>query len=169
MITRFIFIVLFINYTYGLLGIHPKKLLSHPVIDRFNQNDQIYAMTSNIFKQYSNVKNKKLADIFPKENIKTIDVTNVNRLPWTKSINPDRDLSYMPMLNLMLDKMKNMKMNEVTLDEKFQYCESNVKPAKIGNLCFENEFYRKIRITYFDAGDSVQVTNIIDLINFLNI
>jgi 15,16-dihydrobiliverdin:ferredoxin oxidoreductase len=34
-----------------------------------------------------------------------------------------------------------------------------VKPAKIGNLCFRGGNFRKIRVTYFDAGDGVQVFN----------
>ena len=79
------------------------------------------------------------------------------RLPWDQSIAPNRDLSYMPMLTHLLELIRRNDMHEVQLDKKFQYNESKVKPARIGNMCFESQQFRKIRLTYFDGGDSVQV------------
>lgn len=78
-------------------------------------------------------------------------------LPWSKSINPERDLSYMPMFQTQLDLMTSMGMEEVSLSETLVCRESTVKPARIGNACFKNDKFRKVRLTYFDAGDNVQV------------
>lgn len=80
-------------------------------------------------------------------------------LPWTKSVNPSRTLTYMPLLKLQLDLMKSMGMEEVSVDEKIVTKTSHVRPAIIGNMCFRNEQFRCVRLTYFDAGDSVQVFN----------
>lgn len=78
-------------------------------------------------------------------------------LPWSKSINPERDLSYMPMYQTQLDLMKAMGMEQVSISESFVNCVSSVKPARIGSACFKNDKFRKVRLTYFDAGDNVQV------------
>jgi Ferredoxin-dependent bilin reductase len=86
--------------------------------------------------------------------------TNREKLPWSKSINPDRDLSYMPMFQAQLDLMRSMGMEEVSLSETLVYRSSSVKPARIGNACFKNDKFRKVRLTYFDAGDNVQVHHI---------
>ena len=86
-----------------------------------------------------------------------VAATNREKLPWSKSLNPDRDLTYMPMFQTQLDLMRSMGMEEVSLSESFVYRSSSVKPARIGNACFKNDKFRKVRLTYFDAGDNVQV------------
>ena len=63
----------------------------------------------------------------------------------------------MPMLAKQLEMITKMGMEEVSIDEKFIYQSSTVKPARIGNMCFRNDKFRYVRLTYFDAGDSVQV------------
>jgi 15,16-dihydrobiliverdin:ferredoxin oxidoreductase len=80
-------------------------------------------------------------------------------LPWTSSITPTRTLTYMPMLEAQLELMHQMGMEQVAMEEKFVYRTSDVKPARIGNLEFRNEQFRKVRLTYFDGGDAVQVFN----------
>ena len=80
-------------------------------------------------------------------------------LPWDISIKESRELTYMPMLNSALDVLKGLGMEEVAIDKKFVFQESSVKPARIGNVCFRNDKFRKVRLTYFDAGDGVQVFN----------
>ena len=81
-----------------------------------------------------------------------------NQLPWTQSIDVNRQLSYMPMLQEQLDTIKSLEgIKEISLPENFVYQTSKVKPAQIGNMCFATEKFRKIRMTYFDAGDNVQV------------
>lgn len=86
-----------------------------------------------------------------------------NNLPWKESINPSRKLTYMSMFNHQLEIVKAMGMKEVSLEEHIVYRSSSVKPARIGNMCFQNEQFRKVRMTYFDAGDAVQVTVTIPL------
>jgi hypothetical protein len=78
-------------------------------------------------------------------------------LPWSESITPSRDLTYMPMYQMQLDLIKAMKMEQIELSESFVHRDSNTKPARIGNACFKNDQFRKIRMTYFDGGDNVQV------------
>ncbi len=80
-------------------------------------------------------------------------------LPWSQSIHHSRDLSYMPMLESQLNIMKSLNVESVKIDDKFAYMTSKVKPARISSMTFKNSIFRKIRLTYFDAGDSVQVLN----------
>jgi hypothetical protein len=80
-----------------------------------------------------------------------------NALPWSQSITPQRDLSYMPIFEMQLDVILAMEMEKVPLQSEFVYRTSTVKPARIGNMCFKNDKFRKVRMTYFDAGDNVQV------------
>lgn len=80
-------------------------------------------------------------------------------LPWSKSVSPDRELVYMPMLEAQLRRLEGMGMERIPLEDDFSYRTSKVKPAKVGCMCFKNEQFRKVRMTYFDAGDAVQVFN----------
>ena len=84
---------------------------------------------------------------------------DINALPWTNSITAKRTLSYMPMLQAQLDIIKSLGMEEVSVEEKFVYRTSDVKPAKIGNMNFKSDKFRSVRLTYFDAGDLVQEFN----------
>ena len=91
---------------------------------------------------------------------KSVSSSLVEKLPWVSSINPTRTLSYMPMFESALKKVHSLPgIKELPLESKFVYRTSDVKPARIGNMLFQNEHFRKIRMTYFDAGDSVQVNN----------
>jgi 15,16-dihydrobiliverdin:ferredoxin oxidoreductase len=80
-------------------------------------------------------------------------------LPWQQSIDPNRHLTYMDMLTSQLELIQSLGMKEVNLEQKFAYQTSDRKPARISNLCFKNDQFRKVRLTYFDAGESVQVFN----------
>lgn len=89
-----------------------------------------------------------------------VPISEPQSLPWTQSVNPSRDLTYMPALEAALSKIREMSgIKEIPLESKFVYRTSDVKPARIGNMLFQNEQFRKIRLTYFDAGDAVQVFN----------
>lgn len=79
-------------------------------------------------------------------------------LPWTQSIKESRDLTYMPMFVHHLEKLKQMGMVEIPVEEEFECQYSTSRPARIASKCFKNEQYRKVRLTYFDAGDAVQVS-----------
>lgn len=80
-------------------------------------------------------------------------------LPWKTSINPKRDMTYMSMFEAQLNRIHKLGMKEVELENNIKLQKSGVKPARIGNLCFQNDRFRKVRMTYFDAGDAVQVFN----------
>ena len=95
----------------------------------------------------------------PTEPIAVATATSTSRLPWMESIDRNRELVYMPMLAKQLEVMAQLGMVEEPLPESFAYRTSTVKPARIGNVCFHNDRFRKVRLTYFDAGDSVQVFN----------
>merc|ERR1711871_1685593 len=65
----------------------------------------------------------------------------------------------MPLLEKQLDLMEHLGYSQKTLPSEMSLRISEIKPAKIGNLEFEGGPFRKIRVTYFDAGDGVQVYN----------
>lgn len=99
-----------------------------------------------------NVAEKTSSEILYKEG-------TVTHLPWEESVKEDRQLTYMPLLKQQLQLMKDLgfKQEEVDVDMSLQT--SKTKPGKIGNLQFSGGIFRKIRITYFDAGEGVQVFN----------
>lgn len=78
-------------------------------------------------------------------------------LPWRTSVLDSRKLSYMSMLDIQLHMMKSLGMEECSIDESLICRHSTVKTARIGNMQFRNNIFRKVRLTYFDAGDAVQV------------
>jgi 15,16-dihydrobiliverdin:ferredoxin oxidoreductase len=80
-------------------------------------------------------------------------------LPWSKPLVPSTSLSYMPMFEEQLKMMQSMGMEQVSIEEKFICQHSSAKPARIGSMIFKNDKFRKVRMTYFDAGDNVQVFN----------
>ena len=80
-------------------------------------------------------------------------------LPWLSSLKSDRKLVYMPFLENQLTLLKANGFVEDHVDERFVYSSSSIKPARIGNILFSNKNFRKVRLTYFDAGDAVQVFN----------
>lgn len=89
-------------------------------------------------------------------------------MPWNTSIDPSHQegLLYMPFwewqLQYMKTHLKKLTPRPVTnlngaIDFSLQTNEK--KKARISNLCFESEEYRKIRMTYYDAGHKTQVFN----------
>jgi len=46
-----------------------------------------------------------------------------------------------------------------SLDSKYGYNENLKRGARIVNQCYKSDEYRKIRMTYYDAGDNTQVYN----------
>lgn len=88
-------------------------------------------------------------------------------MPWKSSIDPrveDDELLYMPFWEWQMDFMKenltNLRVASCS-DGKtdFSYKENKEKKARIVNLCASSAEYRKIRMTYYDAGDNTQVFN----------
>ena len=88
-------------------------------------------------------------------------------MPWKDSIDPkveDDELLYMPFwewqMEFMKENLTNLQVVACT-DGKtdFSYQENKDKKARIVNLCASSDEYRKIRMTYYDAGDNTQVFN----------
>eukprot|EP00590_Aulacoseira_subarctica_P000798 CAMPEP_0172420310 /NCGR_PEP_ID=MMETSP1064-20121228/6700_1 /TAXON_ID=202472 /ORGANISM="Aulacoseira subarctica , Strain CCAP 1002/5" /LENGTH=380 /DNA_ID=CAMNT_0013160229 /DNA_START=47 /DNA_END=1189 /DNA_ORIENTATION=- len=82
-------------------------------------------------------------------------------MPWAISIQPESPLLYMPFwewqLSFMKNELKNLRI--IPVEEKFVYNENLKKSARIVNMCFSSDEYRKIRMTYYDAGEGCQVFN----------
>lgn len=86
-------------------------------------------------------------------------------MPWSDSIGesdyPD-PLLYMPFWEWQLGHMKesltNLRADESSLAD-FGYMDNKDKKARIVNQCYSSDEYRKIRMTYYDAGDNTQVFN----------
>jgi len=79
------------------------------------------------------------------------------KLPWSASIDEQRNLPYMRMLEAQLKMLQKIGAFEISLDLFKAYRKNLLKKARIGNMQFQNEKFRKIRLTYFDGGQTVQV------------
>lgn len=163
MMTASLLLSLLFSFNYALIALQHRYRHASPyssTIIESNYHHQSFRM-DDLFstRQQSTVNSIQMND--EKKVILSDDFARVDtRLPWDQSIAPNRDLSYMPLLTHLLELMRRNDMHEVQLDKKFQYNESKVKPARIGNMCFESEQFRKVRVTYFDGGDSVQVNKL---------
>jgi len=82
-----------------------------------------------------------------------------DQLPWSESVEPSRDLTYMDMLRKQLTIIREMGLQEIGLEDKFSYVTSEKKVARMSSMCFTGGNFRKVRLSYFDAGNSVQVFN----------
>ena len=91
----------------------------------------------------------------------------VHGMPWKSSIDPrveDSELLYMPFwewhMSFLKENLTNLQVMPCTnKDTDFSYNVNEKKKARITSLCFSSEEYRKIRLTYYDAGDNTQVYN----------
>ena len=70
-------------------------------------------------------------------------------------------LLYMPFWNRQLQFMQDNLTNlrQVPVEEELSYRENGDGTARIVNHCYASDEYRKIRMTYYDAGDKTQVFN----------
>jgi len=103
-------------------------------------------------------------------------VVEMHGMPWQTSIQATSEKSpellYMPFwewqMSFMKDNLSNLRSVPCTARESpafrdsttdLSYKENAVKGARIVNQCFTSEEYRKIRMTYYDAGFGCQVFN----------
>mmetsp|Transcript_3836 Transcript_3836/g.4385 ORF Transcript_3836/g.4385 Transcript_3836/m.4385 type:complete len:397 (+) Transcript_3836:161-1351(+) len=101
----------------------------------------------------------------PSPTISIEEMEATNGMPWTETIG-DTDqidpLLYMPFWEWQMSHMKesltNLRADESSLAD-FGYMDNESKKARIVNQCFTSDEYRKIRMTYYDAGDNTQVFN----------
>lgn len=91
----------------------------------------------------------------------------VHGMPWKSSIDlnvEDDELLYMPFwewqLSFMEEHLTDLKVESCRNGKTdFSYNENKEKKARIVNICASSKEYRKIRMTYYDAGDNTQVFN----------
>lgn len=90
----------------------------------------------------------------------------VHGMPWKSSIDTqvEDDLLYMPFwewqMSFMEEKLTDLQVEECHNGKTdFSYNVNTKKKARIVNLCASSKEYRKIRMTYYDAGDNTQVFN----------
>jgi len=119
-----------------------------------------------------------LKSVFTRDILKplTEDVEHIHGMPWRSSIQAVGDnsppLTYMPFWEWQLSFIKENLSNVYVLPcsstdseyycdsvSDFSYDESTKKGGRMVNLCFASDEYRKIRMTYYDAGRGCQVFN----------
>lgn len=109
--------------------------------------------------------NRRATLTVPSPTISVEEMEVSNNMPWSDTIgdsdHPD-PLLYMPFWDWQLKHMKesltNLQADESALSE-FGYKDNQDKKARIVNQCYSSDEYRKIRMTYYDAGDNTQVFN----------
>ena len=95
------------------------------------------------------------------------DAEAVHGMPWKSSIDTnvdDDELLYMPFwewqMNFMEENLTDLEVAPCHNGKSdFSYNVNTKKKARIVNLCASSKEYRKIRMTYYDAGDNTQVFN----------
>jgi 15,16-dihydrobiliverdin:ferredoxin oxidoreductase len=96
------------------------------------------------------------------------EASSAHGMPWSTTIgrtDETNPLLYMPFWEWQLDFMKESLTNlhpiecRTLNDLEVSYNDNQEKRARIVNHCYASDEYRKIRMTYYDAGDSVQVFN----------
>jgi len=88
-------------------------------------------------------------------------------MPWKSSIDKkvQDELLYMPFwewqMDFMEENLTDLKAIECKNDKDtdFSHNANEKKKARIVNVCYSSKEYSKIRMTYYDAGDSTQVYN----------
>lgn len=88
-------------------------------------------------------------------------------MPWKSSIDlsvETDELLYMKFwewqMSFMKENLTNLKVEACDNGKTdFSYNENTQKKARIVNVCASSDEYRKIRMTYYDAGDNTQVFN----------
>jgi 15,16-dihydrobiliverdin:ferredoxin oxidoreductase len=90
----------------------------------------------------------------------------VHGMPWKSSIdkNVEDELLYMPFwdwqMSFMEENLTDLQVSPCHNGKTdFSYNVNTKKKARIVNLCASSKEYRKIRMTYYDAGDNTQVFN----------
>jgi 15,16-dihydrobiliverdin:ferredoxin oxidoreductase len=108
----------------------------------------------------------------------TSEAEAIHGMPWKSSIGsytpvktsgglqtiPKDMLLFMPFWEWQLSFMKSTLTNLKSVpcsdsDVDFSYMENSQRKARVVNACYESKEYRKIRMTYYDAGDKTQVFN----------
>jgi 15,16-dihydrobiliverdin:ferredoxin oxidoreductase len=84
------------------------------------------------------------------------------KLPWPASVaGEDVELLFMPFIEHQLGVMRAefAETQDAPFEEEYSLQESEKRPARIESWQWKNEYFRKIRATYIDAGQAAQVFN----------
>lgn len=105
----------------------------------------------------------------PLSNISVEDAEKAQGMPWKSSIDPKisaEQMMYIPFwewqMEFMKDNLTNLRVIPSTNekgDTDFSFNENQKKKARIVNMQLQSDEYRKIRMTYYDAGEGTQVFN----------
>jgi len=86
-------------------------------------------------------------------------------MPWTTTIGSTEKtdpLLYMPFwewqMDFMMKSLTNLRPDDSAMN-RFGFRDNKEKKARIVSQCYTSDEYRKIRMTYYDAGDNTQVFN----------
>jgi len=106
---------------------------------------------------------KKL-NMFGESTLSVGEAEVAHGMPWSDTIGKtdyDNPLLYMPFWEWQIDFMKDTLTNLRPHDcvAEYEYKDNTDKKARIVNQCYQSDEYRKIRMTYYDAGDGTQVFN----------
>ena len=85
-------------------------------------------------------------------------------MPWTESVVPTQELTFMPFwihqMDFMKSHLKNLRCSTAANKAGTrQFSLSEGENVRVANLCFTSSHFRKIRMTYYDSGPQVQVFN----------
>lgn len=80
-------------------------------------------------------------------------------LPFTSSIVDNSHLTWMDAVQTQIELLSELGFEKIDIDSKFTLKTGADKPSRIANMAFKSDVFRKVRITYVDAGEKMQVTN----------
>jgi len=80
-------------------------------------------------------------------------------LPFTSSIVENSHLTWMEAVQNQIELLSELGFEKLDVDSKFTLKTGSKKPSRIASMAFKSEVFRKVRITYVDAGENMQVTN----------
>jgi 15,16-dihydrobiliverdin:ferredoxin oxidoreductase len=111
----------------------------------------------------------KLGELFKSEIMSVEESEKAHGMPWRDTVgSTDKEdpLLYMPFWEWQMDFMKETLTNLRVVPAKssssnldFSFNDNKEKKARIVNQCYASDEYRKIRMSYYDAGDNTQVFN----------
>ena len=132
-------------------GLHERRLLQRDGFDHHIDASRRYAVTGMPWKE----------SITPHQYTQPIRRQRKRRRNTNENEASSSSLLYMPFwdrqLQFMEDNLTNLR--RVPVEEELSYRENGDGTARIVNHCYASDEYRKIRMTYYDAGDKTQVFN----------
>lgn len=111
----------------------------------------------------------KLDELFKNGIMSVEESEKAHGMPWRDTVgstDKENPLLYMPFWEWQMEFMKETLTNLRVVPAKsstsnldFSFNDNKEKKARIVNHCYASDEYRKIRMSYYDAGDNTQVFN----------